>query len=368
MQIDINHPDPSFNSYRAGLVKSLFNAHEGGFNHIAELPLEQCADWQIGLVVGSSGSGKTSIGKKIFDDKTFFKAHSWDKKKPIIDQISARGSFDDACASLSQVGLGSCPAWLRPYHLLSNGEQFRADLARIIAEPPDEIVIDEFTSVVDRQVARIGAFAFAKGWRKHKSKQVVLLSCHHDIVDWLSPDWIYNTDTRQFTLPRGSLQRPKITLEIRQGNWGLWPLFESHHYLKLPFMVAAKNYVGFVDGAPVAHIAVGTRPGLVEARACRLVVMPEWQGCGVGLSFLNAVCDLWRRGDNYINKPVPVLFHTSHPALASILRKHPLWEQSSCHLIGGKASKKNSLVRGKMGGHFRAIQGFRYYGEVRQDA
>lgn len=35
----------------------------------------------------------------------------------------------------------------------------------------------------------------------------------------------------------------------------------------------------------------------VEARACRLVTMPEWQGAGVGFRFLNAICEMQVRGD-----------------------------------------------------------------------
>ena len=31
---------------------------------------------------------------------------------------------------LSAVGLGDVPAWLRPFNVLSNGEKFRAGLAR----------------------------------------------------------------------------------------------------------------------------------------------------------------------------------------------------------------------------------------------
>lgn len=78
-------------------------------------------------------------------------------------------------------------------------------------------------------------------------------------------------------------------------------------------MVAATNYVGFVGDQPVAHVAVSTLAGLREARACRLVILPEWQGAGVGLRFLNAVCALWRRGQNRYGKPMRTLFHTSHP-------------------------------------------------------
>lgn len=91
--------------------------------------------------------------------------------------------------------MGDVPAWLRPYHVLSNGEKFRAGLARIICEKPQRVVIDEFTSVIDRQIAKIGAQAFAKSWRRNNSGQVVLLSCHYDIIEWLQPDWVYDTRT-----------------------------------------------------------------------------------------------------------------------------------------------------------------------------
>jgi GNAT superfamily N-acetyltransferase len=130
---------------------------------------------------------------------------------------------------------------------------------------------------------------------------------------------------------------------------------------------AAFCYVGFVDGEPVAHLAVSTRPDLIEARACRLVVMPEWQGAGVGMRFLNAICAAWRRGDNPYRKPMPTLFHTPHPGLAAALRRDPLWAQVSAPLHGGNGlrsacdlAKRGRKTRGKYGGHFRAVQGFRY--------
>jgi GNAT superfamily N-acetyltransferase len=97
-------------------------------------------------------------------------------------------------------------------------------------------------------------------------------------------------------------------------------------------MIAATCYVGFVGDQPVAHVAFTTRQGFVEARACRLVVMPEWQGAGVGMGFLNAVCAAWRRGRNRYGRPMLTLFHTSHPGLAAALRRDPLWAQVSARL------------------------------------
>ena len=263
MLINIEYPDPGFDSYRAACVKSLFNAQNGGFALRAELPIDK-ADWQIGLVVGPSGSGKSLLGRRLFGEPAFFQRHDWPTDAPIIDAIASGAPMDKAPAALAAVGLGSVPSWLRPYHCLSTGERFRADLAKIIAEPPARLVIDEFTSVVDRQVARVGAYAFARVWRKTKG-QVVLLSCHNDIARWLEPDWVFDTGTGEFS--RRRLRRPKIALDLFETNWRYWPYFEPHHYLKLPHMIAARCYVGFVGESLVAHVGVATRPGLVEARA-----------------------------------------------------------------------------------------------------
>ena len=151
--ITIHHHCTDFDSYRAARVKSLFNVESGADVHIeAALPLDARA-WQIGVIVGPSGSGKTSIGKRL--GKPYEPA--WPRDCPIVDAISPGGSFDDVTAALASVGLGTVPSWLRPYHALSNGERFRANLARLICEAPAFAVLDEFSSVVDRQIAQIGA-------------------------------------------------------------------------------------------------------------------------------------------------------------------------------------------------------------------
>ena len=100
----------------------------------------------------------------------------WPADRPIIDAIAPSGEFNQVTGALAAVGLGDVPAWLRPFRVLSNGEQFRAGLARLMCEHDDITVIDEFTSVIDRQIARVGAAAFGKSWRR-SSGQVVLLSC-----------------------------------------------------------------------------------------------------------------------------------------------------------------------------------------------
>ena len=380
MRINIDQSCPDATSYRAARVKSLFNCEDGSrFTCSAELPVDDDG-WQVGVVVGPSGSGKTSIGRALWGGEAFYQPDGWPDDKPIVDGIAPGGNFNDVTAALSAVGLGDVPAWLRPYRVLSNGERFRADLARIVAERPARVVIDEFTSVVDRQIARVGAGAFAKSWRRGTG-QAVLLTCHYDVLDWLEPDWVH--DTRDATFTRGSVQyrRPRIDVEIRQGGWDLWPLFEPHHYLKLPRMIAAGCYAAFIEGEPVAHVAVGTRNlnsragTTVEARACRLVVIPEWQGAGIGMRFLNAVCELQRTGVGRLpGRRMSTVFHTSHPQLCAALRRDRRWVQVSAALYGGNKNRaaRSITTHGKStvsanvtgyGGHMRAVQGFRYHGD-----
>ena len=378
MRVEIDQSCPDADSYRAARVKSLFNVDDGTrFRHTADLPIDD-DDWRIGVVVGPSGSGKSSIGRALWGPEAMWAELPWPEDAPIVDAIAPDGDFDAVTAALGAVGLGSVPTWLRPYRVLSNGERFRAELARLIAEAPARAVVDEFSSVVDRQIAKVGAGAFAKSWRR-TAGQAVLLSCHYDILDWVEPDWVYDTAAASFT--RGSHQRsrPRLELEIRHGGWSLWPYFEPHHYLKLPRMTAASCYVGFIDGEPVAHLGVSSamlaKGGhhTVEARACRMVVLPEWQGAGVGMKFLNEVCRLQYAGQGHLSgRRVTTVFHTSHPQLASALRRDAKWRQVTASLYGAnKARSRASMVKSDgvtahghgYGGHLRAVQGFRYIGE-----
>ena len=383
MKVTIAHRCTDFSSYRAARVKSLFNCESGAnFGLIADLPIDD-PDWKLGVVVGPSGSGKTSIGRELFGPAAFYEPTGWPADQPVIDAIAPGGDFNAVTGALAAVGLGSVPAWLRPYTVLSNGERFRCDLARIVCDAPAKVVVDEFTSVVDRQIAKMGALAFQKAWRR-TGGQAVLLSCHYDILDWLEPDWIFDTATGTFD--RGALRRrPRFDLEIWQTDWRYWDMFEPHHYLKMPKMVAAKCYVGVVDGAPVTHLAVASKSvgnhGAFEARACRLVVMPEWQGAGVGMRFLNAICERYLRGEGHLKKAVPTLFHTSHPGLVAALRRDAKWRQVSAMMHGASKARSVASLRRTMakriaagtrpvgfgvgtgfGGHMRAVQGFRYLG------
>jgi GNAT superfamily N-acetyltransferase len=134
---------------------------------------------------------------------------------------------------------------------------------------------------------------------------------------------------------------------------------------------AAEYFIGVVDGEPVAHVAVCPKFEAYGYRATRLVVMPEWQGAGVGTKFLNWVASYHKQGNGRCGKKFGTFFHTSHPQLCSFLRRSPDWRQCSAVLFGGNKAKSrksmeksgNTIGKGSgYGGHFRAVQGFKYIG------
>lgn len=154
-------------------------------------------DWHIGVIYGASGTGKSTIARELFPEH-YIRGYEY-AATSVIDDMPKEADIKTITAVFNAVGFSSPPSWLKPYAVLSNGEKMRTDLGRAILENRDMIVFDEFTSVVDRTVARIGSAAVAKAVRK-MGRRFVAVSCHDDILPWLEPDWTYCTDDGSFFL------------------------------------------------------------------------------------------------------------------------------------------------------------------------
>lgn len=294
-------------------------------------------EWNIGVIYGGSGTGKTTLLKEFGD----LSEAQFDEQKPLIS------NFDwlepkEVTFLLSAMGLASVPTWLRPYSLLSNGEQYRASLAYKVgkASENDVILIDEFTSVVDRDVAKAMSNALQKYIRKY-NKRIILASCHFDIMEWLLPDWTYSPlkgrverhDCRLST-------KPKIELQIFRCRYETWNLFKQHHYLSEDLNKAAKCFVALLNDKPVAFMAILPFPsGVIKNgyRISRVVVLPDFQGLGIGFQFVN-----WF-GQVYKNDEKNMYIKTSNPALWKAFERSKDW--LNCGQTKGE--KKAEMMQSK---------------------
>lgn len=179
-------------------------------------------EWNIGLIVGGSGTGKSTIAKELFPD-AYIKGYEY-TAAAVIDDMPQQKSIKEIEKVFTSVGFASPPSWLKPYSVLSNGEKMRCDLARSILSDKEFFVFDEFTSVVNREVAKTASYALSKAVRK-LGKRFVAVSCHRDIIEWLEPDWIYDTDERRFFIVGESTTAPQSGLKFT----GLTTLLKSKY-------------------------------------------------------------------------------------------------------------------------------------------
>lgn len=205
------------NSFRTNVIKGMFEIDKNEISEqfVGEINLPE--SWNVGLIYGASGTGKSTIAKQLFPAQ-YIRGFVYNKDS-VIDDMPESCDVKTITKTFSNVGFASVPSWLKPYDVLSNGEKMRVDLARAILEKQDFIVFDEFTSVVDRQVAKFGSHTLQKAVRK-MNKKFVAVSCHKDIIDWLEPDWTFCTDTMTFSNVKKNAQKSNCNFANAQNSFG----------------------------------------------------------------------------------------------------------------------------------------------------
>ena len=378
-KIDVTVTCPIFDSFRVQQVAGMFDvpiSERAKETFHVDVPCLD-DDWRIGLIVGPSGSGKSTVAQEMFGDRLYRPA-DWPKDRAVVDAVGDR-PIKEITGLFTTVGFGSPPSWIKPYHVLSGGERFRCDLARALlsaqaarGEQPttnneqqttnDEqqttnnevVAFDEFTSVVDRNVARIASATIAKGIRQRRiGCRFVAVTCHYDVAEWLEPDWVIDMATSAFT--RRCLRRPSIELEIFRAKYRAWRMFARHHYLSGSLSTAARCFVALWDGTPVAFCATVSLIGAKRRwRISRIVTLPDYQGVGIGMSLTETVAQLHRAEGHRVNVTA------SHPALIAHCRKSPAWRAVNVRKTGSKSARR--FIHNYRGSGGRAVVSFEYLG------
>ena len=184
------------NSFRAiKAAQSMDIDVEKKLKHVFNVSADVESNFNIGLILGASGSGKTTLAKHIWGNDCFKTMLNPDKT--LIDQFPEHFTYDECSQALGGAGLASVVTWIRPAKTLSNGQQARAEMALQLASDKEFIIIDEFTSVVDRTVAKAMAHTIQKVARK-LGKKIILLSCHYDVIEWLNPCWVIDCNKQEY--------------------------------------------------------------------------------------------------------------------------------------------------------------------------
>jgi uncharacterized protein len=141
------------------------------------------------LFTGPSGSGKSSILREVARQ---LKAHDAMTGPlpdvPLIDSVP--GTIAERLGTLTACGLGEARILLRTPSQLSDGQRYRYRVALAFASGLTTVMMDEFTAVLDRPLAKVLAYNV----RKLVSRSGIGALCattHEDIADDLQPDvWV----------------------------------------------------------------------------------------------------------------------------------------------------------------------------------
>lgn len=364
-----------YNSFRVQQVAGLFDLPPSkSLRESFEVEVPALDEpWQIGAIIGPSGSGKSTIARAAFGDALYVPG-DWPRDKAVIDGFGEL-PIKQITRTLTAVGFGSPPSWLKPYHVLSTGEKFRCDLARALLSAestqaiphsalctPHLVVFDEFTSVVDRTVAKVASAAVAKAIRgRHVGTRLVVVGCHDDIVPWLAPDWVVDMATGELTRhadKRRRLRRPAINVEIVRAKHKAWRMFARHHYLSGAISRAAQVFLAIWNDTPVALCAIVALYGYKNRRRIhRLVTLPDFQGIGIGSRLLDHVSAIEQAAGKRVN------ITTSHPAIIAHCRGSPRWKAIAVRRSGttSRQSKEGKSIRSSRG---RATVSFEFTSNI----
>ncbi len=287
-------------------------------------------EYGIGLIVGPSGSGKTLLLNQFGTPKTY----DWWPNRSVVSHF---GAVVDPIDRLAAVGLNSIPTCLKPYKVLSTGEKYRADTARALWPGA---VLDEFTSTVDRQVAQSISIALRRYVDKVQLQNLTIATCHFDVIRPLEPDWVFNTMSGVLNTGR-RVPRARTKLSVHRCSYKFWSLFGHHHYLTGKIHKQAQCFIGFLNEVPAVFTAVLAFPHPIIKKAFRehrTVVLPDFQGMGIGPAFSNAIASLFTStGRRYFSR-------TSHPRFGHYREHSPLWRPTSSNMRQQTSQKAITMI------------------------
>lgn len=312
---------------------------------------------RIILLTGPSGSGKTSILEAVarqIPAAGFVQRARFRDDAAVLDEIAPHDDAARAAALLTASGLGEPRLWLRSLEELSEGERFRARLARTLSRTMETgavapLLCDEFCASLHTRAAK----AVSCNLRKLASRHglcVIAAGSRDDLIADLQPDvTVELSGAGQFVVkhhpppasrPVSFLRR----LAVEPGRVRDYEAFAAMHYRpgdELGFVDRVfvlrdrveKDLVGVIvyGHAPLSlrlrNEATGgrflRRPDRLrrELRILRrLVIHPDVRGCGLGR--------------HLVRRTLPLLNIDYVECLSTLGETNPVFERAGMIRVG----------------------------------
>jgi len=354
-------PPSGFRSIKA--AQSVDLPIESKLTHKMAINADVQTDFNVGLIIGASGSGKTTLAHEIFGPTCFDELLNL--KKPVIEQFPTSMSYDECVHALTGIGLSQVPCWVKPAGALSNGQKARAEAALQMCSEKPFVVIDEFTSVVDRNVAKVMAHCVQKFARKYE-KKIVLISCHYDVFEWLNPDWVIDCNKERYEDRRrlrcNYTRREQIKFDIAECDRSTWRNFSKYHYLsdKLPGG-HIETFGLYFDGMQVGFQCFANyvpwkktsrKPKVMHSN--RTVIHPDYVGFGMGMKIIEITAEMM------VKKGYTAQAKFSSIPVYKAMAKSPVWKLKSIHNNTSESQRNPTGSMTRKGGFRQKVRTFSF--------
>lgn len=333
MKLNISYDfRPKKPSCRSAVVMDHFGVgFETGPHVIAEdleLPIQP---GDLVCFTGASGSGKSSLMRAaktelVKADQTVLDLDELELGDRVLIE-ALDGPVSEAMGILASCGLGEARLLLRTPNELSDGQRFRFRLALAVSKKPDWIVADEFSSSLDRTLAKVVAFNLRR-LAEGSGIGFLLATTHEDILEDLAPslhvrcrldgriDCRRSEETPASKPARKKKRQISFTpdIEITTGTPRDWPYFARWHYRS--HKIGFPRFVTLLwHGDEPVGICVMTAPAVSLSRRnqffgkpgkwaqaamqslnhqlvtlSRVVLHPTYRGAGLAAAFIRQSC------------------------------------------------------------------------------